>query len=275
MGFYDTRKVMAKSTYISENLTDQQIQLLLYLDEYEILYFDLEKLKNELPESLNNINELVENLYHKGFLNRIQRGFYARSHYSNIPVLASRICPGSCLAYWSALHYHGLTERFPNLLFLKATKRKRNTNILGTIVKYVSVKDAKQIGMQREGYGDDSFLITNPEITLIDCFDQTRYAGGFPDLINAFFKARLDSKKLISYSRSYQNTALIKRMGYLASLFHSEVLSDFVEYAKERVNNKYDLFEAGGLDRGVFISEWKLRLNVKKEDLLQMTSNKY
>lgn len=267
---------MAKSTYISENLNEDQIALLKYLEDYEILYFKLKELASQLPSSLKkNVNELVENLNQKGLLIRIERGVYAKSNYSNINTLATFISQNSTVGYWSALHYHGLTERFANTLFIKTTQRKRETQILGTVVKYVSVKSTKNIGFIQEGYGDDRFALTNIEMTLIDCFDQPRYAGDFADLIKAFASANLTNNKLIEYTKAYNNMALTKRLGFLAALFQANGLQPFIKYAKTQVNKKYSLLDAGGLQQGEFVSEWKLRLNVSKQELLNMAQNEY
>ncbi|WP_142785820.1 type IV toxin-antitoxin system AbiEi family antitoxin domain-containing protein [Changchengzhania lutea] len=265
---------MAKSTYISENLNEAQIDLLKYLEDYEILYFNLKEL--ELPKNLiSNVNELVENLYQKGLLNRIERGVYAKPNYNNVNVLATYISSNSTIAYWSALHHHGLTERFPNIVFVKTTQRKRDTQILGSTVKFVTVKENKNIGAIQEGYGDDSFTITDIEMTLVDCLDQPRYAGDFTDVIKAFANAKLTNNKLIEYTKTYDNIALTKRVGYLATLFHEDKLQSFINYAKSQVNKRYSLIDAGGLQQGEFISEWKLRLNISKENLLQMAQTEY
>ncbi len=265
---------MAKSTYISENLNEAQINLLKYLEDYEILYFNLKGLK--LPKNLiRNINELVENLYQKGLLNRIERGVYAKPKYNNVNVLATYISSNSTIAYWSALHHHRLTERFPNTVFVKTTQRKRDTQILGSKVKFVTVKENKNIGIIQEGYGDDSFTITDIEMTLVDCFDQPRYAGDFADVIKAFANVKLTNNKLIEYTKTYDNIALTKRVGYLATLFHKDKLHSFINYAKSQVNKRYSLIDAGGLQQGEFISEWKLRLNIRKENLLQMAQTEY
>lgn len=265
---------MAKSTYISENLNEAQIDLLKYLENYEILYFNLKEL--ELPKYLiRNVNELVENLYQKGLLNRIERGVYTKPNYNNVNVLATYISSNSTIAYWSALHHHGLTERFPNTVFVKTTQRKRDTQILGSTVKFVTVKENKNIGVIQEGYGDDSFTITDIEMTLVDCFDQPRYAGDFTDVIKAFANAKLTNNKLIEYTKAYDNIALTKRVGYLVTLFHKDKLQSFINYAKSQVNKRYSLIDAGGLQQGEFISEWKLRLNISKENLLQMAQTEY
>jgi predicted transcriptional regulator of viral defense system len=245
------------------------------LDDYEILYFKIRGLAQQLPNSLSNTNELVENLYQKGLINRIERGVYAKSNYTNINVLATFISQNSAIGYWSALHYHGLTERFPNTLFVKTTQRKRNTTILGTQVKYVTVKSKKNRGVFQEGYGDNSFAITDVEMTLIDCFDQPRYAGDFADLIKAFANAKLTNNRLIDYTKAYHNITMVKRLGYLATLFQPEKLRTFIEYAQSKVNKRYSLMDAGGFDEGEFNSQWKLRLNVSEDDLLKIAESRY
>ncbi len=267
---------MAKSTYISENLNEDQIALLKYLEDNEMLYFNLKDLATQLSANLtDNVNELVENLYQKELLVRIERGIYAKPNYNNVNVLATFISQNSSIAYWSALYHHGLTERFPNTVFVKTTQRKRETQILGSSIKFVSVKTTKNIGIVQEGYGDDSFSITDVEMTLVDCFDQPRYAGDFADLIKAFANAKITNNKLIEYTKTYSNIALTKRLGYLASLFHKEKLQSFINYAKTQVNKRYSLIDAGGIEEGEFVREWKLRLNISKENLLQMAQNEY
>lgn len=266
---------MAKGTYISEHLNEEQTAFLKYLNENEILYFRLSTIKEHLPENLSNINDLAENLYHKGLLKRVERAIYVIPSYQNTRVLATFIAHNSSIAYWSALHYHGLTERFPNTIFVKTTQRKRNKEILGNSVRFVTVKKYKDNGTEKIGYGDDCFRITDIEMTMVDCFDQPMYAGNLADLIKAFAKAKLINKKLISYTETYNNIALIKRMGYLATLFHKDKLKSFIRYARGRVNQRYNLIDAGGAEKGEFISEWKLRLNVSEERLLKMANDEY
>jgi predicted transcriptional regulator of viral defense system len=266
---------MADSVYISKNLDGNQLQFMKLLDAHEILYFNMHNIEQQLNQKFENLNEILENLVDKEILVRIERGMYTLSNYTNINVLATFISKNCAIAYWSALHYHGLTERFPNTLFVKTTQRKRSTEILGTSVKFVTVKENKNIGLLQEGYGDNSFPITDIEMTLIDCFDQTRYAGDLADLIKAFATANLTNNKLIEYTRAYNNIAVTKRMGFLAEVFHGNRLNGFINYAKTQVNKKYSLIDAGGLQQGEFVSDWKLRLNISYNDLLQMAQNEY
>lgn len=267
---------MAKSTYISANLTDDQRAMLQALDDYEVLYFSLSDLDQRIDSVFPDKNELVENLYQKGFLTRIERGVYARPQFTNIHVLATFISHGGVVAYWSALHLHGLTERFPNKEFIKTAHRKRSTKLFGTPVKFVTVKPYKlQEGNIKQGYGDKAYPMTNVEMTLIDCFDQPRYAGDWPDLLQAFHQASLDPQKLIRYAQTYQNLALIKRMGFLSELFQKDALKKFINFAQSKINKKYTLLEPGGPNEGKFNHRWKLRMNMTESAILDLVNSPY
>lgn len=263
---------MAKSTYISANATEEQLRFLKALDDNEVLYFNLHNIQDLIGGSFKNTNELVENLAQKELLVRLERGKYARSTFSEINPLASFVSNGGVIAYWSALHHYGLTDRFPNKVFVKTNMRKRNTTLLGSQLHFVSVSKTKMnLGKTRVGYGDIAYPITDLEMTLVDCFDQPRYAGDFPDLLQAFAQPKLDASKLKDYCKAYRNTAVLKRLGYLAELLQKPALKSFVDYAKKNGSKRFTLFDAGGPDQGEFINDWKLRLNLSKEAILEIT----
>ncbi len=266
---------MAKSTYISTNLTEDQISFLRELDENEILYFSLDDISSRLGQHISNLNEIVENLHHKGLLDRIENGEYTRPHYHDAHVLGSFISRGGVIAYWTALHQHGLTDRFPNMVFIKTTLRKRNTSIFGTKLQFVTVHPRKMVGITWEGYGDKRYPWTDLEATIMDCFDQPRYAGDWPDLLRAFHQANMDGDKLIAYAKTYDNIAVTKRMGYLAALLEKKELNAFVAFALSIVRQKYSLFEPGGPDVGMFNKVWKLRMNVSEQDILDIIQSPY
>ena len=266
---------MTKSTYISTNLTEDQIKFLQTLDDHEILYFNLDDLEKRLGLRLSNMNDLVENLNHKGFLNRVERGTYTRPQFHDPYVLGTFISKGGVVAYWSAMHLHGLTERFPNKVFVKTTMRKRNTNLFGTPIHFVSVRPNKLSGAVTNGYGDKSYGYTDLEVTILDCFDQPRYAGDWPDLLKAFSQANLDAKNLIEQAKLYNNISTVKRLGYLAELLKKKELAQFINFAKQNLGKKYILFEPGGEDSGSFNSDWMLRMNLTEGAIMQIIENTY
>jgi predicted transcriptional regulator of viral defense system len=264
---------MANSGYISKNIDSEQLRFLNLLEESEIQYFRISEIEKRLQTNFKNINEVVENLEHKKQLKRIERGKYVRKTFSNINALACFVCDNGAIGYWSALHYHGLTDRFPSIVFIKKTGRKKDTEIDRVKISFISVKSTKMIGLQREGYGENSFLVTDQELTIIDCIDLPEYAGDFDDLLRAFAKITPNENKLINYCMAYSNIALTKRLGYLAEFFHPKSCKNFILYAKSIVNDNYDLFYTGSKIKSKTNKTWKLRINFDIKLLEQIASD--
>ncbi len=204
---------MPKGTYISENLTGEQLRLVNELTALEIEWFRLQELPGLLETVYFNIQELVENLAHKGILKRAERGLYFNVNFNDSNVIGAALLKESAIAYWSALNLHGLTSRFPNTVFVQGMQRKRNKTVFGVNYKFITVQQKKFTGIMEQGYGNYSYRITDIEKTLADCFDLPQYSGGFDGLIAAFAMANLNSQKLIGYCTAINNIAAIKTNG--------------------------------------------------------------
>lgn len=263
---------MAESVYISKNIDSEQLKFMNLLEESEISYFELSEIEARLQTRFENINEVLENLEHKNVLQRIERGKYAKRTFSDINALACFISKNGAIGYWSALHYHGLTERFPNTVFVKKPGRKKDTTINNIKLRFISVKSSKMIGLQTIGYGNSSFLITDKETTFLDCFDLPIYAGDFEDLLKAYAASAPDENKLIKYCEEYGSKALTKRLGFLSSFFHANTCQAFISYAESIVNNNYDLLNSNGSEKAVLNSKWKLKVNILESLLLDTKS---
>jgi predicted transcriptional regulator of viral defense system len=266
---------MADSVYISANLTKAQLLFIQLLNEGEIEYFTISEIEKQLNYKFNNINEVLENLVQKKILYRLQKSFYAVINFNNQNVIGTFICNNSTVAYWSALHIHGITTRFPNTVFIQTTKRKRDKTIRGVNYKFVTIRERKRAGVITLGYGNNSYPITDIEKTIVDCFDLPIYSGGFDLLISAFAQAKLNSRKMIEYSDAINNIAAIKRIGFLAELLNKKRLQTFINYAKVRVNEKYNLIDSAGEEGGKFVSSWKLRLNVSRDEIINLAKELY
>ena len=131
------------------------------------------------------------------------------------------------------------------------------------------------VGIEFQGYGNHQFRITDKEKTIVDCFDLPQYFGGYEELIRAFAYTRLNTQKLIPYCEAINNIAVTKRMGFLAELFHKEKTSMVQKYAHYKVNEKYSLFDPLGANEGKYLSKWKLRINMKEDDILSIIQNLY
>ncbi len=266
---------MPKSTYISENLTGEQLRLVNEMFKMEIDWFRLEELQDQLESQYKNIQELIENLAHKGILRRAERGVYLNANFNDTNVIGTLMVKQGAIAYWSALHLHGLVSRFPNTVFVQTTQRKKSKAVLGVSYKFISVPERKFLGLTDSGYGNYKYNITNVDKTLTDCFDLPRYSGGFEGLVKAFAQAKLNSQNLIEYSMAINNRAAIKRMGFLAELLQKKGTNSFIRWAKKQKNLKYNLIDSGGIEEGDFVRDWRLRLNVSIKDLLNLATEIY
>ena len=253
----------------------KQSDFLKYLDNEEIQLFNIEILKKSLGCNGRALNEIVENLIRIGFLYRLERGKYCRSTFHDENVIGTFFTPDSAVTYWSALHLHGLTEQFPNTVFVQTTKKKKPVSFLGTDYQFIKINSQKRAGITYNGYGNYKYPITDVEKTIVDCFDLPQYSGGYAELIRAFYQADLNVEKLINYCNSDNNIAAIKRMGFLAELFEKDYLIDFIHFAKAKINRTYNLFDPFGKPEGEPNSEWYLRLNLSKENILGISQNRY
>ena len=49
----------------------------------------------------------------------------------------------------------------------------------------------------------------------------------------------------------------------------------YVKYAKQRINEKYNVFDPLGTDKGEFVKEWRLRLNITRDEILGICNKQY
>ena len=246
-----------------------------YLEDEEIQIFEIQNLKNTLDLDNRTVNEIVENLVVKGFLSRIERGKYCRTNFRDENVIGTFLAKDSAVAYWSALNLYGLTEQFPNKIFIQTTQLKKEVEFAGTTYQFVKIQPNKKVGVIFNGYGNYKYSITDIEKTIVDCFDLPQYSGGFAELIRAFYNAKLNAQKLIDYSNAVNNIAVIKRLGFLKELFEKKNLSRFVKFAKSKVNRSYNLFDTFGENTGEPNNDWYLRMNLSKENILGIVQNQY
>lgn len=275
LGFILYRRVMARSTYLSANLTQSQIDLLLMLDDHELNIFSLEQVRKLASRKFNNISELVENLVHKKILSRIERGKFCRANFRDENVIGCFLVEDGAIAYWSALNKHGLTEQFPNTVFVQTTKLKSAKTVFGTNYQFVKITKTKRTGIEKEGFGNNEYAMTDVEKTIIDCFDLPQYSGGYAELLRAFNQADLNPSKLVAYCKAVGNKAVTKRMGLLAEMLKPEQLNTFIDFARKEVNQKYNLFDPAGTEEGEFVNEWRVRLNISRERVLNIVNKQY
>lgn len=275
IGLLIQQSIMANSVYISSNLTSNQLEFMKLLDEYEIDIFRIEEIEEKLDRRFENINEILENLVHKEIVSRIERGKFCKTNFRDENVIGTFLVNNGAIAYWSALNLHGLTEQFPNTVFVQSPNKKKDKTIFGVSYRFIQISPLKRKGIIKEGFGNHSYSITDIEKTIVDCFDLPQYSGGYAELIRAFATTKLSAMKMIEYCGAINNIAATKRMGFLAELFEKNGLKSFIRFAKEQVKEAYNPFDPQGSDSGNFNAEWRLRLNISKDELLDIANKQY
>lgn len=94
-------------------------------------------------------------------------------------------------------------------------------------------------------------------------------------MIRAVGQAQMQHTKLVEYCKAVNNIAVTKRIGYLVELLQIPSMESFIGFAKMQVKNKYNLFDPQGLEEGEFVAEWRLRLNISREELLDISNKQY
>ena len=268
------QKVMARR-YLSVNVSEEQQQFIRLLDDYEIDIFSMDAIEKQIGKKFSNLNAILENLIDKQFFSRIEKGKYCRTNFRDELVIGTFIAKDGAIAYWTALNKRGLTEQFSNTIFIQTPRLKRDKTIFGIPYKFIKISPSKRAGIIKEGYGNRTFWMTDVEKTIIDCFDLPQYSGGYAELIRAFSQAKLRSDKLIQYCNTVHNIAVTKRMGFLAHVLQKDELKSFIDFAKSQVKEKYNLFDPQGPDKGEFVNEWRLRLNISKSEILNIINKQY
>ena len=257
------------------NVTKQQLSFIKLLDEYEINIFTLNDIEKRIQHSFKDIREITEKLMQKGLLIRLEKGKFCRHNFNDEWVISNYLVKDGVVAYWSALNRHGLTEQFPNTVFVQTAKEKKEKNILGVDYKFIRVAKRKLTGYKMFGFGNNQYRMSDIEKTIVDCFDLPEYSGGYAELIRAFNSAPLDAKQMVKYCKIINNIAATKRIAFLADLLQKPNFDVFLNYAKGIVNGKYNLFDPIGLDTGEHVSKWKVRLNISREEILGICNKTY
>ena len=246
----------------SNLLKQKENEILSYLEDNEIVIFNVQEIYQDFKIHCNysEFCEALKKLNHINHIERFEKGKYVKRGFKDQYVIGCHLTEDAVVAYWSALNLHGLTEQFPNTVFIQTTKKKQNKRIFNIEYKFIKVKPEKMTGIINFGYGNNAFKITDKEKTIIDCFDLPDYTGDFHWAMNAFVNNRWNQDLLIKYCTVIGNKAAIQRLGYLAEKHKMKIVS-FIRFAKRKVNNTVHLLNPFAANVGHIITNWGLKIN--------------
>ncbi len=245
------------------------------ITDNELSIFNIDTLVSLSGKQYIDLKPVLKRLVINEQLSRIERGVYCVRNFRNPYVIANNLLKNSLIAYWSALNLHQLTEQIPNVVYSQSVMQKKDTKVFNVRYKFVGIKDYKIAGISQMGYGNEMFKITDIEKTLLDCFDLPQHSGGYEELIRAFYQAKINSSKLLTYGKQMENLSVLKRIGFLSELFEMTHLANFRVEVLRLINSRYTLLDPMGNDMGEFNIKWKIRVNIPKENLLTIINKIY
>ncbi|HEW91873.1 MAG TPA: hypothetical protein ENF81_04955 [Thermotogaceae bacterium] len=229
-----------------------------------------EMLRNHKSER-KSLYVALSRLQKKGRVERIEKGKYMiiplgaeKGKYTlNEFVIGSLLVKPYTIAYWSALHYYGLTEQIPNTVFIQTTTRKKNQiiEIFGVRYKIVKIKETKFFGIKKTWIEETQINITDKEKTIVDCLDKPQYCGGIVEVAKALKNGNFDKNKLITYVKEFGNSGVIRRLGYLCDLLQ-------IDISLPRIDTRSYLFLDPTMPhKGSKSAKWRLIVNLDEKVL--------
>ncbi len=226
---------------------------------------DMSDLKRE------SLNTLLSRLEKRGWIERIEKGKYMivplgseKGKYTlDEFVLGSTLVDPSCIGYWSALNYHGLTEQIPTTVFVQTTSRKkqREKKIFGVDFKIIKLKKEKFFGKESFWSNNEQVDITDKEKTIVDCLDKLQYCGGIIEIAKGIRSGDFDEEKILEYIDRIGNTGVLRRFGYLCDLYGLNIDIPSIE------SRNYLLLDPTMPKKGDKSSKWRLTINLDKKEL--------
>jgi predicted transcriptional regulator of viral defense system len=219
----------------------------------------------------------LSRLQRNGWLQRIERGLYMlipldagpqRVWTENALVIASHLLQPSAIAYWSALHYWGLTEQIPRTVFVQSPKRKskREITVAGMPYHFITVQEGRFFGLVQQAIAQHTIQLTDREKTLIDAADRLDLSGGIWQLVETLQRhwSELDWEKLDAYLTRFNSGAVIKRLGYVIEALDLPIpdRADRLAQWQRQLTTGIAQLEPGPLRKGPVLRRWRVRDNV-------------
>jgi len=250
-------------------LTNHLLSTLVERDQYLFTSRDARRI---VRRNASAANKLLHTLVRQGHIQRLEKGkFLLQSAPTNEEIVgeheflvAMQLVQPSYIGYWTALHYHGLTEQLANVVFVATPKQKRAMRIHGITYRFITLAKRKFFGIETQQIGGRSFQISDPEKTIVDCFSHPEYCGGIIEaakgLWNGLHERRLDLDRLTHYAERLGNRAVLKRIGYLIEFYQIPVNGHLTRWL-EHLSAGYNPLDPLGSRRGTHNARWHLLIN--------------
>ena len=267
----------------ARSLSPQESRVVLALTERGlrgVAREDIIKLLGASPKAVDNI---IESLRHKGWLERASWGKYLLIPpdqgpevlgNSNLLAQASLIAEPYYIGYGTAAAHYGLTTQHRNVIFLVTPVHARARRVGETQVQIVNPTANKFFGFEPVDVLGYKVMISDREKTAIDCVDRPVLAGGVGEaaVILATASRRFDWKKAADYLDRIDSGALVRRFGWLSDHVKADMLPEVRERLLSLTGRSTRAWLGPPPEHAVpraigYDETWRLFVNVPREEL--------
>ncbi|PVB61107.1 transcriptional regulator [Labrenzia sp. 011] len=234
----------------------------------------------------NIVSNLLAKAQKRGVVTRLKRGLYVLVPYElgsatvyggNPLTVASRLLEGRphYLSHGTAMAVHGMTRQ-PQILVTASCVNSPASNMQagGTELRVVSIREGEVFGTKNHWTEDgQKVVVSDIERTIVDCLRRTDLCGGYVEIDAGTWMVRtkVNADRLVDYAVRLGIGAVIGRVGFLMD--SCELGSeDHRSRLREKLTKTYHLLDPLMPPDGKYMSEWHLRLNVSREEIISVRS---
>ncbi len=195
------------------SISKRESEIINKIKEQELIMFTPKDVQRFLHISKRNTYQLLQRMKKKNIVINVERGKYFLKEQWNamdIYAISSSLITPSYIGFWSALHFHHLTDQVPQTVFVIITKRKRSQIIQHQKISFVTVTPHWFFGYERHHHA----VVSDKEKTIIDCLHNPAYCGGIDHIYQAL-TSDLNIDTLIAYCQQTKSSTIASRLGYL------------------------------------------------------------
>lgn len=213
-------------------------------------------------------------LKEKGWIHPLRQGLYVLDDLflEGIPIhefeIAMFLAKKASISFFSAFHYHQLTEQMPRAIFVSVLrntvvpleKNKLRCHVHG--VEYRFFKQSLAFGHMNVWINRGALItITDLERTLLDGLRFPQYCGGFQEVLHAFqiSKDRIDKEKIVNDSLQMERV-ISKRLGYIFEVL--SVGNQYIQLLLKVPMKSYNRLDPTKPRRGKYNKKWMLIENI-------------
>lgn len=269
---------MSQPTLV-RSLSEREARLLSELAAAGRKIFTVEEARQMFDFNGADVVRLLYRLSAKRWVQRLERGKYRlipleagpEAHWAEHEYLiAAALVQPYYLAYATALHHYGYSERQPRPVWIATTRRKRPVTVEGFPYRFVTLSEHKFFGYTTVQRLSSPVQIAEREKAIADGFDHPEYCGGVIEPAKGlwFGSDELDLDRLLDYSRRLGNRTAMRRLGFWLERLEigDQALLRELEAPQDR---NYARLDPGGPDDGPRDARWRLIVNVPEHQLLE------